>query len=114
MTLERRVELLERQSRRYRNLFMLAALIVVALISWGQARPAPEKIEAQAFVVVDRETGAPVARLGQKATGGSLDLLDRTNNFVVYIDVAGSGKGRLMLCTPGGAMRRDCSTWVSP
>ena len=114
MTLQKRVDLLERHSRRYRNLFMLSALIIVALVSWGHTQIVPETIKAHEFIVVDRETGAPVAVLGQKAAGGALDLLDRNTNYVVYINVENDGKGRLTLCTPGGAMRRDCSTGVSP
>lgn len=114
MTLEKRIERLERQSRLYRNLFVLAALIVVALVTWGQARPVPEKIEAGAFVVIDREKGMPVAVLGQRATGGALDLMDRNTNRVVHLDVEGNGTGQLRLCAPGGAMRRECATWNAP
>lgn len=114
MTLEERVARLERKSRLYRNLFLLVALLLVALVSWGQTQAVPDAIEARSFVVLDRETGAPVAMLGQKATGGSLDIMDRDSARVGYLDVTGAGKGRLMLCTPGGAMRRDCEELVSP
>ena len=48
---EQRIEKLERQCRWYRNLFILAGLIAVALVTWGAAKPLPKVIRANQFEV---------------------------------------------------------------
>ena len=73
--MEQRIEKLERQCRLYRNLFILAGLAVVALVTWGATKPVPEAIAARRFVVVNKNN-IVVAALGQveQVDGGFLAL----------------------------------------
>ena len=81
MTTEERLQRLERQGRLYRHLFILAALGLVAALTYGATQPVPEVIEARVFKaryfnVVDKK-GNTVAILGslpKPLFGGSLTL----------------------------------------
>ena len=114
MTLETRIARLERQARLYRNLFLASLLVLVVFLSLGQANAVPDAVKGHSFVVVDRETGAPLAILGQRASGGFLDLLERNTKRVVHLDIKANGDGQLTLCKPGGAMSRECNVFEAP
>ena len=66
-TIERRLERLERDSRRWKAMTTLAmgALSLVLLIGAGKSdeTSVPNEVQAHAFVLVDRN-GTPLARLG--------------------------------------------------
>jgi len=72
--MEQRIKKLERQCRWYRNLFVVAGLIAVALVTWGAAKPIPKVIKARSFQVVNNENTV-VAALGSNSNVGSLILL---------------------------------------
>ena len=81
--MEQRIEKLERQNRIYRNLFILAGLVVVALLTWGAARPITGLIQARRFEVTEKD-GNVVARLGHYYRGsGSLEILTREGAVVI-------------------------------
>ena len=73
MTLDDRVERLEKQSRRYMILFVAAALTALALTAYVVTRPQPDKLQAKSFEVVNRE-GNVVAILGLTDRHGFLDI----------------------------------------
>ena len=66
MTLETRIARLERQARLYRNLFLASLLVLVAFLSLGQTSAVPDAVQGHSFVVVDRETGAPLPPIGRR------------------------------------------------
>ena len=53
--IESRVARLERQCRLYRQLFILAGLVLVALISYGAIKPIPDVIRAKRFEAVTED-----------------------------------------------------------
>ena len=71
MTTEERLQRLERQSRMYRHLFILAALGLVAVLTYGATAPIPEVIQARRFEVIDGN-GAAFVRLYSSKYGGVL------------------------------------------
>ena len=54
MTTEQRLQRLERQGRLYRHLFILAALGLVAALTYGATKPIPNVIQARRFEAVNR------------------------------------------------------------
>src|SRR3954464_6870780 len=95
-TLEQRIDLLERQNRRFRyalTLLAVAAGLGAALVSIGAARrePAPKVVEAQSFNLVDA-AGKVRATLLATEAGPRLRFLDA------------QGKNRVSIgCEDGGA-----------
>ena len=71
--LELRLDRLERQNRKLRGLLLTLALALLALLGWGAAAPAPERLQARQIEIVD-ETGRAVAVLGADEMGGWLRL----------------------------------------
>ena len=83
MTTEQRIDKLEQQCRLYRNLFILAGLMLVALIGYGAVESIPNIIRAKRFEVIDKD-GNVVARLGHYHRGsGSLEILTREGAVVI-------------------------------
>ena len=106
-----RLERLERSNRRLKICGLTALAVLAAVGLMGQARPAPQTVEAQEFVVKDAG-GVVRARLGASQSGASLNLAHEGGraNLVVsggrgqgahlaVSDSAGKVKG-LLLLTP--------------
>jgi hypothetical protein len=90
--MEQRIEKLERQCRWYRNLFILAGLIAVALVTWGATKPIPDLIQARMFQVVD-SNGKTSMILGEDRGYGQFALLGPKGLLVTIgsNDVIGTG-----------------------
>ena len=97
----RRLERLERESRRWKVVATLAtaALGMVLLIGAGQngKTAVPSELHAQAFVLVDRD-GTPLARLGWLPHGAwGLGFYDQGKKSRIVLSVEGDGSSSLSL-----------------
>ena len=63
MSIEERLQRVEKQNRLYRHLFILAGLVAIAFIVWGQAKPIPEVIRARKFIV-ENSSGETIVDIG--------------------------------------------------
>src|SRR5712691_11139430 len=100
-TIERRLERLERDSRRWKALTTLAmgALSLVLLIGAGKngKTSVPSEIQARAFVLVDRD-GTPLARLGLLPHGAwGLGFYDQGKKSRIVLSMEGDGSSSLSL-----------------
>ena len=101
MTMENRIEKLERQCRWFRNLFILAGLVVMAMIGFGAAESIPNNIRAKRFEVIDKD-GNVVARVGHYHRGsGSLEILTREGAVVIEASAL-RGNGLLKVSRENG------------
>lgn len=97
----RRLERLERESRRWKVVAMLTAatLGMVLLIGAGKngETSVPREIQARAFVLVDRE-GTPLGRLGLLPHGAwGLGLYDQGKKSRIVLSMEGDGSSSLSL-----------------
>jgi hypothetical protein len=100
-TIEQRLERLERDSRRWKALTILAmvALSLVLLIGAGKSGETsmPNELQAQAFVLVDRN-GTPLARLGLLPHGAwGLGFYDQGKKSRIVLSVEGDGASSISL-----------------
>ena len=120
--MEQRIEKLERQCWWYRNFFILAGLVAVALVTWGATKPIPDVIRARGFEVV-APNGKTVAELRRNLgtgegkvwvwgrtgsglmTGGFLSLHNSTNEPVVALQTLG-GIGMVSVYNSNGMRGR--------
>ena len=72
MITEQRLQRLERQSRLYRHLFILAALGLVAALTYGATKPIPRVIEAGMFAVVGHKNKTVAMLRSGRGDGGAL------------------------------------------
>ena len=81
MTTEERLQRLERQGRMYRHLFILAALSLVVLVSFGAE---PESLEKKIASVESEQldTAIELAKLKLRLRKGTLDVI-RARRFLV-------------------------------
>lgn len=100
MTVENRIEKLERQCWWYRSLFILSGLIAVAMVTWGATKPIPDVIKARKFAVpglngrqsvaiTNNESGG-IVLVGNSAGDPSVVLM--TNKDGSGYIVAGAGE----------------------
>jgi len=127
MDMEKRLARVERQCRLYRNLFVLAGVIVVALVSFGAEDYKLEDLDSRIFTneinlirhnillhdgvedvirarkfEVVSEKGKPVAWLTSYAKGGSLQI-DNSKGEAVILAQAGEWEhGQLTISQPNG------------
>ena len=94
--MEERITKLERQCRWYRNLFILAGLIAVALVTWGATKPIPKVIKAGSFQVVNK-TGASVADLRAWEGGGFLQIFNSKGTLTFLTAQADDGSGLMTI-----------------
>src|SRR5262245_25152185 len=97
----RRLERLERESRRWKAvaILMAAALGIVLLIGAGKPgeTSVPNELQAHAFVLVARD-GTPLARLGLLPHGAwGLGFYDRGKKSRIVLSVEGDGSSLLSL-----------------
>ena len=100
-TIERRLERLERDSRRWKAMatLALATLSLVLLIGAGKSAETsvPNELQAQAFVLVDRH-GTPLARLGLLPHGAwGLGFYDQGKKGRIVLSVEGDGSSSISL-----------------
>jgi len=100
-TIERRLERLERDSRRWKAMTTLAlgALSLVLLIGAGKSdeTAVPNEVQAHAFVLVDRN-GIPLARLGLLPHGAwGLGFYDQGKKSRIVLSVEGDGASSISL-----------------
>src|SRR5262252_7985333 len=94
-TLERRLERLERDSRRWKAMTTLAmgTLSLLLLIGAGKSgeTSVPNEVQAHAFVLVD-QNGTPLARLGLLPHGAwGLGFYDQGKKRRMLLSVKGAG-----------------------
>lgn len=89
-----RVEALERRNRRLALAGGALLLVLGALLTTGQARPAARAVEAERFVVKDGR-GRPRAMLGVDGDVAALNLYDREGRARAALQVAADGTSRL-------------------
>jgi hypothetical protein len=99
--IERRLERLERASRRWQAVTTLALLTLslVLLIGAGKSgeTSVPHELQAQAFVLVDRN-GTPLARLGLLPHGAwGLGFYDQGKKSRIVLSVEGDGSSSISL-----------------
>ena len=99
--IERRLERLERDSRRWKAMATLAmgTLSLVLLIGVGKSgeTSVPNELQAQAFVLVDRQ-GTPLARLGLLPHGAwGLGFYDQGKKSRIVLSVEGNGASSISL-----------------
>jgi hypothetical protein len=128
-TLKRRLERLERDSRRWKAMTTLAmgALSLILLIGAGKSgeTSVPNEVQAHAFVLVDRH-GTPLARLGLLSHGAwGLGFYDqgKKSRLVLSVEADGTssislfgkdGKGSMLLSansTGASALRLVDTRW---
>lgn len=88
---EARIRRLERQSRFYRDLLVLAGLAIVALLGYGALRPIPEVVQARRFQVIT-DKGILAADLNAQSGAGTLVLFEggpKGQHQMVYAGPAG-------------------------
>ena len=86
MTIEERIERLERTNRRYRLMFTLIGVLAVCAVGISAAPDAgvPDVIQAKAFQVVDDE-GNVLIVLRDDGGVGTLETFDRTGEMLVTL-----------------------------
>src|SRR5215472_11583846 len=137
-TIERRLERLERDSRRWKAMTTLAlgALGLVLLIGAGKSdeTSVPNEVQAHAFVLVDRN-GTPLARLGLLPHGAwglgfydqgkksrivlsmesdgssSLSLFGKDGKGSLLLNASGNGAASLRLVDTNWKTRTTLATW---
>ena len=97
----RRLERLERQSRRWKAVALLATAILGLVLLIGAGRSAetavPNELQARAFVLVGRD-GAPLARLGLLPHGAwGLGFYDQGKKSRIVLSVEGDGSSSISL-----------------
>lgn len=94
MTIEERIELLERTNRRYRLMFALFGVVAVCAVGIGAAQDTkvPGMIKAKGFVVVDDE-GNHLAFLGNDSDKGMLALLNERGRIFLSLSNDKEGTG---------------------
>jgi hypothetical protein len=100
-TLERRLERLERDSRRWKALATLAMLTLslVCLLGAGKSdeTSVPNELQARAFVLVDQR-GTPLARLGLLPHGAlGLGFYDQGKKSRIVLSVENDGASSISL-----------------
>jgi hypothetical protein len=101
------IERLERLERSHRRLKAWAAclLVVAATVAvMGQARPGPQTIEAQEFLVKD-PAGTVRARLGAYPTGASLNLFHEAGRATLMVSANKAQGTHLSLADSSGRIK---------
>jgi hypothetical protein len=105
-TLERRLERLERDSRRWKAMTTLAMGILSLILLSGAGKSGetsvPNEVQAHAFVLVDRN-GTPLARLGLLPHGAwGLGFYDQGKKSRIVLSVEGDGASSISLFAKDG------------
>jgi hypothetical protein len=100
-TLMNRLERLERSNRRLKSLTACGLLAVAVM---GQARPVPQSIEAQEFLVKD-PGGTVRARLGTYTAGASLNLYHEAGRATLMVSGSRAQGAHLSLADATGKIK---------
>lgn len=101
MTTEQRLQRLERQCSTYRNLFILAGLVAVALLTYGATKPLPEVVRARIFEVIDL-AGRPMVALRTISGGGAIGIFNRQGEPAGVLTADETGGGLLNMISGEG------------
>lgn len=101
MTTEQRLRRLERQCRLYRNLIIIAGLVLVALLTYGAAKPVPEVIRARSIEVIDA-AGKPMVALRAISGGGAIGVFNRRGETAAVLTADETGGGLLNIISGEG------------
>ncbi|MEE9240217.1 MAG: hypothetical protein V3U53_03400 [bacterium] len=96
MTVEERLERLERQNRRMKKGFALLALALAGFVTMGQVsrQSVPELISAKKFYVVN-DKGQTMVELGSTRLFGYLFVSNRKGRVIATISTNHSGDGMI-------------------
>ncbi len=100
MTVEQRLERLERQNRWLKRIATVCVAVVAVVFLLGQGKDKPRVVEAEAFVLRDSEGKQRAVLSMEKPNTPSLVLLDRDGTKRVYLlaeqggRVGKAGRGR--------------------
>ncbi len=94
-----RLEQLEKQNRRFKQIGALALILAGSVLLMGQA-PATRTVEANEFVLRD-ESGRVRGRLSMTDSGPALSLYDQNGHIRIMLDVLASGPGLSLLDANG-------------
>lgn len=103
-TVMQRLERLERSNRRLKSITACVLIALVAVAVMGQARPVPQSIEAQEFLVKD-PSGAVRARLGAYAAGASLNLYHEAGRATLMVSGTKAQGAHLSLADASGKIK---------
>ncbi len=105
MDLQRRIERLERENKRFKRLGTAALLLVVIAVSMGQTpRERPKTIKAQQFVIVD-EKGTPRGQFGIEKGSAKLSLAHKNGKRTVELRTLPNGRSALHFLDTNGTPR---------
>ncbi len=101
--IELRLRRLERDCRVYRTLFVLAGLMLLALISYGAVKAPPDVIRANRFEAVDKNGRVRAVMASFRGHGdGIFRAYNRAGVEVFYAGSSGPGDGRVEVKTRRG------------
>ncbi len=103
MNIDQRLARLERQNRLYRNLFILAGLAVVVLLTFGATRPIPDVVRAKRFEAVNNQGKATAVMAAFRQHGdGVFRAYNRAGVEVFYAGSSSTGDGRVEVKAKSG------------
>ncbi len=105
MTLEQRLEKLERENRWMRRIGAVGVAIAAAVFLIGQGKDKPRVVEAEAFVLRDGEGKQRAVLSMEKPNTPSLVLLDQNGTKRVYLLAEQGGRASLGLGPGDGGIR---------
>lgn len=103
-TLMERLERLERSNRRLKSITACGLVALLAVAVMGQARPVPQSIEAQEFLVKD-PGGTVRARLGTYTAGASLNLYHEAGRATLMVSGSKAQGAHLSLADGTGKIK---------
>ena len=103
-TLMQRLDRLERSHRRLKSITVCGLVALLAVAVMGQARPVPQSIEAQEFLVKD-PNGTVRARLGTYAAGASLNLYHEAGRATLMVSGSKGQGAHLSLADATGRIK---------
>ena len=106
--LELRVRKLERDCSVYRNLFVLAAFMLLAVLAYGAANPLPDVIRAKRFEAVNGEGRVGAVMASFRGHGdGVFRAFNRAGVEVFYAGSSRTGDGRIEVKTKKGQITEE-------
>ena len=108
MTSEERLQRVERQCRWYRHLFILSGLVLVAALTYGATKPAPEVIRANRFEAVNANGRVSAVMASFRGHGdGVFRAFNRAGVEVFYAGSSRTGDGRIEVKSRKGQITEE-------
>ncbi len=108
MDMEKRLARLERQCSWYRTLFVLAGVMMVALLTYGATKPIPDVIRAKRFEAVNDNGRVGAVMASFRGHGdGVFRAFNRAGVEVFYAGSSRTGDGRIEVKTKKGEITEE-------